>query len=66
MLVETDCPYAPPYGREHDRCESSDVRNVIRVIAQLRNVSEEFAARITCENAMRLYRITQSPVPNSG
>ena len=57
MLVETDCPYAPPYEREQDRCESSDVRNVVRVIAALRNVSEEFVADITCENAKRLYRI---------
>ena len=57
MLVETDCPYAPPYERENDRCESSDVRNVVRVIAKLRNVSEDFVADITYENAKRLYRI---------
>ena len=57
MLVETDCPYAPPYEREQERCESSDVRNVVRVIAALRKVSEEFVADITYKNAKRLYRL---------
>ncbi|MBR2676189.1 MAG: TatD family hydrolase [Solobacterium sp.] len=58
MLVETDCPYAPPYERKEDRCESSDVANVVKVIAELRGVSEEFVAKITTENAKRVYRIT--------
>ena len=57
MLVETDCPYAPPFERENDRCESYDVANVVNVIARLRNVSPEFVAEVTCENAKRIYRI---------
>ncbi len=57
MLVETDCPFAPPYERKEDRCESSDAANVIAVIASLRHVSEEFVASITAENAKRVYRI---------
>ena len=57
LLIETDCPFAPPYERKDDRCESSDVRNVVRVIAQLRGVSEEFVAETSFENAKRLYRI---------
>ena len=58
LLIETDCPYAPPKEREHDRCESLDVRNVVKVIAKLRNVSEEFVAERAYENAMRLFRIS--------
>ena len=57
LLIETDCPYAPPYERENDRCESSDVRNVVKVIAQLRGVSEEFVAKVSMENAKKVYRI---------
>ncbi|MBR4457006.1 MAG: TatD family hydrolase [Solobacterium sp.] len=59
ILVETDCPYAPPYERKNDRCESSDVRNVIQVIAKLRNVSEAFVAETTTANAKRVYRIEE-------
>lgn len=57
LLIETDCPYAPPYERENDRCESSDVANVVRLIAELRNVSEEFVAKTSAENAKRIYGI---------
>ena len=57
LLIETDCPYAPPYERENDRCESSDVKNVVKVIAKLRNVDEEFVARVSLENAKKVYRI---------
>ena len=57
LLIETDCPYAPPYERENDRCEAYDVANVVKVIAQLRGVSEEFVAQKAMENAMRVYEI---------
>ena len=57
LLIETDCPYAPPFERENDRCESSDVRNVVRLIAELRGVSEDYVAMVSTENAKRLYRI---------
>ncbi len=59
LLIETDCPYAPPYERADDRCESSDVANVVRVIAELRNVSAEFVAEVSWQNALRVYRITE-------
>lgn len=57
MLIETDCPYAPPYERQNDRCESYDVENVVKVIAKLRNVSEEFVAEVTTRNAKTVYNI---------
>ena len=57
LLIETDCPYAPPYERENDRCESSDVANVVKLIARLRGVSEEFVAEVSYENARKVYRI---------
>lgn len=57
LLIETDCPYAPPYERENSRCESSDVYNVVKVIARLRGVSEEFVAEVSARNAKEVYRI---------
>lgn len=57
LLIETDCPYAPPYDRENDRCESTDVANVVNLIAQIRNVSPEFVSQVSLENAKRVYRI---------
>ncbi|MBQ4252899.1 MAG: TatD family hydrolase [Erysipelotrichaceae bacterium] len=59
LLIETDCPYAPPFERAEDRCESSDVVNVVRVIAELRNVSAEFVAEVSWRNALRVYRIVE-------
>lgn len=57
LLIETDCPYAPPFERQNDRCESKDVKRVVQEIARLRNVSEEFVAQISLENAKRVYEI---------
>jgi TatD DNase family protein len=59
LLIETDCPFAPPYEQKDERCESSDVRNVVRVIAELRGVSEDFVAETSYRNAMKLYRISE-------
>lgn len=57
LLIETDCPFAPPYEREKDRCESLDAANVVKVIAELRGVSEEFVAEVSARNAKELFRI---------
>ena len=59
LLIETDCPFAPPYEHRDERCESSDVRNVVRVIAELRGVSEDFVSETSYRNAMKLYRISE-------
>lgn len=57
LLIETDCPYAPPYERKDERCEAVDVMNVVKVIAKLRGVSEEFVAQKSYENALKVYEI---------
>lgn len=57
LLIETDCPYAPPFEREQDRCISADVSNVVNIIAKLRNVSREFVAQVSMENAKAVYGI---------
>lgn len=57
MLIETDCPYAPPFEKQFDRCTSHDIYNVVKIIAKLRNISEEKVAEITLNNAKRVYGI---------
>ena len=57
LLIETDCPYAPPYERKDERCEADDVKHVVKMIAELRGVSEEFVAKKSLENALRVYEI---------
>ncbi len=57
LLIETDCPYAPPYERENDRCESYDALRVIYEVARIRKVSPDFVARVSVENALRVYGI---------
>ena len=57
LLIETDCPYCPPFERSEDRCEAYDVANVVKEIAKLRGVSEEFVAKVSMENAKKAYGI---------
>ena len=57
LLIETDCPYAPPFERESDRCESYDTIRVIYEVARLRGVSPEFVAKVSMENALKVYEI---------
>lgn len=57
LLVETDCPYSPPYGSGKERSESTDVISVLEKVAAYHHISIEEAARITFENSLRVYRI---------
>lgn len=57
LLVETDCPYLTPEpfrGRRQN--EPALVRIVAEKVAELRGIDLEEAARITTENAFRVYR----------
>lgn len=57
LLIETDCPYLAPHPHRGKRNESGYVRLVAETIAELREMSLEELARITYENANRLFRI---------
>ena len=59
LLIETDCPYAAPYEIQNERCEAYHALNVVKIIAKLRNVSEEFVIQKATENALRVYEITK-------
>ena len=57
LLIETDCPYAPPKRIEGARSTSEHLRDVIAFIAKARGVSEHFIEQQSCTNACRLYGI---------
>jgi hydrolase, TatD family len=57
LLIETDCPYLAPHPYRGKRNEPAYVRLVAREIAELKGISEEEVARLTTENAMRVFGI---------
>lgn len=52
LLIETDCPWLPPEG---ERNEPAFVARVAAALGRLRGFSPEETARITTENALRLF-----------
>lgn len=60
LLIETDCPYMAPEPFRGCRCDSTMVPKMAEKIAQLRGLPVEEIARITRENAMRLFRIAET------
>lgn len=58
LLIETDCPYMAPVPMRGKRNEPAYVRYVLEKIASIRNMDPEEAARITFENGLRLFGIS--------
>jgi TatD DNase family protein len=56
VLVETDAPYLAPEPYRGKRNEPAYVRRTLEVLAKLRGVEADDLARITSENARRLFR----------
>ncbi|MDR0362145.1 MAG: TatD family hydrolase [Planctomycetota bacterium] len=57
LLLETDSPYLIPRPRESDRNDPRGVIRVAEALAELRGATREEIARITTENAIRLFRL---------
>lgn len=57
LLLETDCPYMAPEPFRGRRCDSTMLIKMAEKIAQLRGLPVEEIARITRENARRLFAI---------
>ena len=57
LLVETDCPYLAPQGKRGSRNEPALVREVLAKVAEVRGESLDELARITSDNAARLFGI---------
>jgi TatD DNase family protein len=55
LLVETDCPFLAPQGKRGQRNEPALIREVIAKVADARGESFDELARVTSENAARLF-----------
>ena len=58
LLIETDSPYLSPVPHRGEMNHPKHVRFTCERVAELKGVSFEEMARITLENAMRVYRLT--------
>ena len=57
ILAETDSPYLAPEPLRGRRNDPGNVRYVVQKLASLRNTTYEEMARLTEENARKIYRI---------
>ena len=57
LLIETDCPYMAPEPHRGERNCSVYVKHVAEKIADLRGVSAEHIAKITSDNAKKIFNI---------
>ncbi|HEY4506471.1 MAG TPA: TatD family hydrolase [Candidatus Paceibacterota bacterium] len=55
IMVETDAPYVSPVPYRGKRNEPAYVTEVIKRIAEIKGESEENVARVTLENAVRVF-----------
>jgi TatD DNase family protein len=58
LMIETDCPYLAPLPMRGKRNEPGFVKHTAEVVARCAGLSFEDLARITTENACRVYRLT--------
>jgi TatD DNase family protein len=57
LLVETDCPFLAPVPFRGKRNEPAHVARVAEKVAEIWGASVDEVARVTTENALRLFRI---------
>ena len=57
LLTETDCPFLPPQNQRGKRNEPANVLEVLRTIAEVKNLSPGKAEMVIYQNAQRLFGI---------
>lgn len=57
IMVETDAPYMSPEPMRGKRCETGYTRYVLEKLAEIKEISISEAAKITTENALKLFKI---------
>ncbi len=57
MLVETDAPYLTPEPLRGKRNKTPYIEHTVRKIAEIKGLSFQEAAEITCQNAKKFYNI---------
>ncbi|HMR00968.1 MAG TPA: TatD family hydrolase, partial [Candidatus Gracilibacteria bacterium] len=55
LLIETDCPYLTPQSRRGQRNEPAFVVETAKCLADQRGLTTEEAAKLTTENALKLF-----------
>ncbi|MBE6616721.1 MAG: TatD family deoxyribonuclease [Ruminococcaceae bacterium] len=58
IMIETDCPYLPPVPHRGEINYSGYMKHTCQAVADIRGITFEEAARITCENASRFFGIS--------
>lgn len=59
ILIETDCPYLTPVPYRGKRNEPAYVLNTAKEIANIKGLSAEELAKITCDNGKRVFGIVK-------
>jgi TatD DNase family protein len=59
LLTETDSPYVAPTPYRGKRNESAYLPEVIKRLAEIKGVSFDEMAKITDENARRIFKINE-------
>lgn len=57
ILTETDCPFLPPQQTRGQRNEPKFIPEIVKVIAEVKDVSFEEVASITFANAQKLFNL---------
>lgn len=57
ILVETDCPYMAPVPNRGKRNDSSNLIHIVQKMAEIRGISYEEMALISCKNTCELFKI---------
>ena len=57
ILLETDCPYLAPHPYRGKRNSPAFIPTIAENLAKLKNVSVEEVAKVTTDNARRLFKI---------
>ena len=60
ILIETDCPFLSPDPYRGQRNDSGNLKYVVEKIAQLKGLPHREVARVTEENAIKLFKINTS------
>ena len=58
ILVETDAPYLAPHPHRGKMSDSILMRHTVEAIAEIKGISFDEAAKITTENAKRIFGLT--------
>ena len=57
ILIETDSPYLSPEPKRGTRNDSSNLKYIVEKLAEYKETEPEEIAKITYENAQRLFKI---------